>query len=68
MPLYEYKCVECGAQLEVLVRHPDLVTGKHDEVVVCPKSECAGEAKRMLSRSTTFILKGGGWASDGYTG
>ena len=67
MPLYEYKCVECGALVEVLMRHPDIATKHNNDVVVCPKSECAGEAKRILSR-TTFILKGGGWASDGYSG
>lgn len=63
MPIYEYKCVECGQVVEVLVRSSD----KREEAVVCTKSECAGQAKRILSR-TTFALKGGGWASDGYSG
>lgn len=68
MPIYEYRCVECGQVMEVLVRHSDLASGKHnEEAVVCTKSECAGQAKRILSR-TSFALKGGGWASDGYSG
>ena len=68
MPIYEYKCVECGQVMEVLVRHSDIASGKHnEEALVCTKSECAGQVKRTLSR-TSFTLKGGGWASDGYSG
>jgi putative FmdB family regulatory protein len=68
MPIYEYKCVECGQIMEVLVRHSDMVSGKHDEeALVCTKSECAGRVRRTLSH-TSFVLKGGGWASDGYSG
>lgn len=68
MPIYEYKCVVCGQVLEILVQHSDIASGKHNENdLVCAKSECAGRMKRILSR-TSFALKGGGWASDGYSG
>jgi putative FmdB family regulatory protein len=63
MPLYEYKCDKCGQVMEVLVRPSDPRQGD----VTCDKNNCAGQAKRVLSR-TSFMLKGGGWASDGYSG
>jgi len=65
MPIYEYKCVECGQVTEVLVR--SMTDKTAEEPVVCTKSECAGQATRTVSR-TSFTLKGGGWASDGYSG
>lgn len=65
MPIYEYKCVECGQVMEVLVR--SMTDKTAEEPIVCTKSECAGQAKRTVSR-TSFTLKGGGWASDGYSG
>ena len=43
MPLYEYKCVTCGHEFELLVRGP--------EAVSCPA--CAGNSvERMVSSFT----------------
>jgi len=58
---YEYKCEYCDHMWEE--QH-----GISDEPVkVCPK--CKKEsAKRLISGGTSFVLKGGGWASSGYNG
>ena len=53
MPIYEYRCDNCGHELEVLqkVNEPPLVT--------CP--ECAAEALKKKISAAGFRLKGGGW-------
>lgn len=59
MPLYEYKCVECGVHVQIfrLVEERD----------VCPTCrECNGKTKRTL-RTGGFSLKGKGWYKDGYS-
>lgn len=62
MPLFEYKCSACGDSAEVLQKSDD------------PPPHCAScaidrglsrEMKKQVSRSS-FVLKGGGWASTGY--
>jgi putative FmdB family regulatory protein len=58
MPIYEYKCTQCGEKFEKLQKMSDRPTSK------CPK--CKGEAKRLIS-STSFSLKGEGWYKDGYS-
>jgi putative FmdB family regulatory protein len=57
MPHYEYIC-ECGLviELERPVKERDLETA-------CPK--CNDLTRRLPSR-TSFMLKGNGWAKDGY--
>jgi putative FmdB family regulatory protein len=52
MPIYEYKCEECGAEFEEWQKFSD------PPVDTCPT--CGGKASRLISRST-FILKGTGW-------
>lgn len=59
MPLYEYKCEECGNVLEVIQKFSD------DPIEKCPK--CGGTMSKLIS-NTSFVLKGGGWYADGYTG
>jgi len=58
MPTYSYECEACKHGLEAEQRISDAPLKK------CPK---CGKAKlrRMIS-SGNFILKGGGWYSDGY--
>ena len=53
MPIYEYRCDNCGHELEVLqkVNEAPLVT--------CP--ECAAEALKKKISAAGFRLKGGGW-------
>lgn len=56
MPTYEYQCGE-GHQFEVVQK----ITDK--PVKTCP--QCGACVQRLIS-NTSFVLKGGGWASDGY--
>jgi len=68
MPIYEYKCKECGHVFDKLMKHKD-------PIPPCPASveannetileSCGGETERLISK-TSFILKGKGWAKDGY--
>ncbi len=68
MPLYNFKCVaiDCGHEFEDLVRikiNPDAASSY--EEVKCPI--CGSDnPEKQVTRSTTFILKGDGWAADGY--
>jgi putative FmdB family regulatory protein len=63
MPMYEYRCPKCGAEFEKLLR-----VSERDEPQPCSNKECdVKEVNKMISR-TSFSLKGGGWASDGYSG
>jgi len=55
MPIYEFSC-ECGNIKEELV--PMGTTS-----VKC--EDCGQDMKKIISRSS-FILKGTGWAFDGY--
>lgn len=56
MPIYEYECPECGAQ-QTLQRP---IADRDKDVL------CHGKMKRVISRGTGFLLKGGGWYKDGY--
>ena len=51
MPIYEYKCSECGV-FEVTQRITE------DPLEECPA--CQGEIKKLIS-NTSFQLKGTGW-------
>lgn len=59
MPLYEYKCPKCSKEFERLLGHKEA-----DKPQECPKCQTK-ECKKQISR-TSFSLKGGGWAADGY--
>lgn len=63
MPLYAFKCTDCGSEFEKLMS----VKQKCDSetVIFCPECGCP-ENKALLSR-TSFSLKGGGWYKDGYS-
>jgi len=58
MPLYEYRCDDCGVVFEARQKFSDepLDTCRH----------CGGRAKKMISK-TAFALKGGGWYQQGYS-
>jgi putative FmdB family regulatory protein len=60
MPLYEYQCQnpECTTITETFRSVSD-----REKPFACPK--CGKAAKKKISK-TSFTLKGGGWASDGY--
>ena len=52
MPIYEYKCLKCGTQLEVMQKMSDDLLSKCES--------CGGELKKLIT-NTSFVLKGGGW-------
>jgi len=60
MPMYEYQCGKCGHVWELIQKMGDPAPK------TCPtcKSRKVG---KMLSQ-TSFVLKGGGWYADGYSG
>lgn len=56
---YEYECISCKFLWEEEKKITDPPTK------TCPK--CGKEkAKRLVSGGTAFVLKGGGWANNGY--
>lgn len=59
MPFYEFKCEECN-----IVMERNLPINTRIKFIICHK--CGREAKKIISNST-FILKGGGWYTEGYT-
>jgi putative FmdB family regulatory protein len=59
MPTYEYKCRVCRHELEAEQAITD------EPLRECPKClVCALE--RLISGGAGFVLKGDGWAADGY--
>jgi putative FmdB family regulatory protein len=58
MPTYSYACEACGKSFEIEQRISEDPIKK---CVLCGKAK----AKRQIV-SGNFILKGGGWYSDGY--
>ncbi len=58
MPIYEYRCSECGHEFEKIQKVSDRA------VRTCPV--CKGRVERLISVSS-FTLKGGGWYAEGYT-
>ena len=59
MPIYEYKCRKCGQVTEVIQKFSDRPLRK------C--RDCSGRLDKLVSRSS-FMLKGGGWYAEGYSG
>jgi len=52
MPIYEYRCVDCNEQFEVMQKITD------DPLSIC--EFCGGNLKRLIT-NTSFVLKGSGW-------
>jgi putative FmdB family regulatory protein len=61
VPLYEYRCEKCEEKFDKLLPHSE-----RDETRPCPS--CGSEHTKRLVSKSSFQLKGGGWASDGYSG
>ena len=53
MPIYEYRCQQCGHELEKLQRMSD------EPLRACPA--CEEPALKRLISASVFRLKGGGW-------
>lgn len=60
MPTYEYRCDACGHEFEKEQRISEKPIKK------CAK--CGAQKARRMIGGTGFILKGGGWYSDLYSG
>lgn len=66
MPIYRYKCLSCEHEFEQLYLSFSAAE-REEETEPCPK--CAAVNKeRLINKSTSFLLKGGGWAKDRYGG
>lgn len=59
MPIYEYKCQQCGGEFEVFqgISSPPVKSCKF----------CKGSVQKMMSLSS-FHLKGNGWYATDYGG
>ena len=57
MPLYEYKCENCGEVFEVRQKFSDEPVTVHEK--------CGGRVNRLISTSS-FQLKGSGWYATDY--
>ena len=60
MPTYDYACDACGHEFERIQRITEKPLKK------CPK--CNEDKARRMIGGGGFILKGGGWESDLYSG
>ena len=60
MPIYEYRCSECGFQDEFLQKHSD------PQLTVCPS--CGKETFKKLLSAAGFQLKGSGWYATDFKG
>lgn len=58
MPLYEYRCSDCGKEFELRQKFSD------EPATICPT--CGGSIEKLISR-TSFSLKGNGWYNEGYS-
>jgi putative FmdB family regulatory protein len=65
MPVFEYKCKECGNIKEVFNfgSWQDCQRASSFKKVKCPK--CKIDMEKIISKSN-FHLKGNGWFKDGY--
>lgn len=53
MPIYDYKCSDCGHQIEVIQKFSD------EPKTLCV--ECGNETLKKMVSAPSFRLKGGGW-------
>ncbi len=58
MPIYEYKCSECGYEFEEIQKFSD------PPITVCPK--CGGKVYKKIS-APAFKFKGSGWYVTDYS-
>lgn len=59
MPIYEYKCNDCGKEFEVMQKFSD------QPLKACV--HCSGKKVEKLISKSSFVLKGGGWGATNYT-
>lgn len=64
MPIHDYQCLKCDREYEVFYSSQSKVETEEPEEK-CPKCGSV-KKKRLVSKGTSFELKGKGWAKDGY--
>lgn len=62
MPLYEFVCQKCGSRMEVSIS----VADRDSAAPLCCKEGCDAIPMERVVSQTSFVLKGSGWAKDGY--
>ena len=62
MPIYEYKCENCGHEFEEMLHFSERDVPINTP---CPFPTCCGKVHLKMSLGS-FHLKGDGWAKDGY--
>lgn len=60
MPIYEYRCADCGFQKEYIQKMSDA------PLTTCP--ECGKETLGKMLSAAGFQLKGGGWYQTDFKG
>lgn len=61
MPTYVYECPKCHKSTELIQSF------KEKKAPLCMEPGCDGQIEmESIISSTSFILKGSGWARDGY--
>ena len=60
MPIYEYKCEDCGYEFEKMLHFSE-----RDNPINEPCLSCKGKVQLKMSMGS-FHLKGSGWYKDGY--
>ena len=60
MPIYEYKCEDCGVEFEEMLHWSE-----KDIPIDAPCTKCEGKIHLKMSLGS-FQLKGTGWFKDGY--
>lgn len=60
MPIFEYECLECGEEFEILA-----LTDLEKQTMVLPCIECEAPSKRVMSRAA-FEVKGAS-SANGYS-
>lgn len=64
MPVYVFECPNCLRQKDLLViSHKEA----QDTIMECENERCEGQKMKHIIAPTSFILKGPGWAKDGYS-
>jgi len=59
MPIYEYECTKCNYKFGKRQSIND------QPIEACP--QCQGKVRRVISKSTGFILKGSGFYKNDYS-
>jgi len=60
MPTYDYKCLKCDHQFEVVQSMKD------DRLTDCPVEGCGGQLKRLIGTGAGIIFKGSGFYETDY--